>query len=86
MVKITIEIEGMKCPMCEAHTNDAIKKAFDVKSVVSSHKENKTVIIAENDISDEKIAKAVSSTGYKIGNITRENTEEKKSFFSKFRK
>ena len=40
MIKITVEIEGMKCPMCEKHTNDAIKEALDVKSVSSSHKEH----------------------------------------------
>ena len=27
MVKITLEVEGMACGMCEAHVNDAIRKA-----------------------------------------------------------
>ena len=33
MFKTTVGIEGMMCGMCEAHVNDAIRKAFDVKKV-----------------------------------------------------
>ncbi len=85
MIKITVEVEGMKCPMCEAHTNDAVKEALDVKSVVSSHKENKTEITVENDIPDEKIIEALSKTGYTIGDITREEAK-KQGFFARFKK
>ena len=36
--EITLEIEGMACPMCEAHMNDAIRKLYpDAKKVKSSH-------------------------------------------------
>ena len=34
MYKITAEVEGMACGMCEAHVNDAIRVAFDVKKGV----------------------------------------------------
>ena len=85
MIKITVEVEGMKCPMCEAHTNDAVKEALDVKSVVSSHKENKTEITVENDIPDEKIIEALSKTGYTIGAISREEIK-KTGFFARFKK
>jgi len=85
MIKITVEVEGMKCPMCEAHTNDAVKEALEVKSVVSSHKENKTEITVENDIPDEKIIEAISKTGYTIGAITREEVK-KTGFFARFKK
>ena len=85
MIKITVEVEGMKCPMCEKHTNDAIKEAFDVNSVSSSHKENKTEILTDTDIPDEKIIEAISKTGYTIGAITREEVK-KTGFFAKFKK
>ena len=85
MIKITVEVEGMKCPMWEAHTNDAVKEALDVKSVVSSHKENKTEITVENDIPDEKIIEALSKTGYTIGAISREEIK-KTGFYSRFKK
>ena len=33
MIKTTVKIDGMACSMCEAHINDAIRKAFPVKKV-----------------------------------------------------
>ena len=33
MLQYTIVVEGMACSMCEAHVNDAIRKAFPVKKV-----------------------------------------------------
>ena len=53
MVKITLEVEGMACGMCEAHVNDAIRKAFPVKKVTSSHTKGKTEILAENPFKGE---------------------------------
>ncbi len=37
MVRITLSIEGMACGMCEAHINEAVRNAFKVKKVSSSH-------------------------------------------------
>ena len=42
MVKITLDIDGMACGMCEAHINDAVRKAFAVKKVSSSYTKKKT--------------------------------------------
>ena len=53
MNKYIVEVNGMKCGMCEAHVNDAIRKAFKVKKVNSSKDKCQTEIIAENDISIE---------------------------------
>ena len=30
MVKITLDIDGMACGMCEAHVNNALRNAFAV--------------------------------------------------------
>lgn len=84
MFKITLKIDGMMCGMCEAHTNEAIRNAWQVKKVTSSHKDNQTVIIAENDISDEELAEIIEKTGYKLISITRE-PYEKKGLFSKLK-
>ena len=35
MIKYTVTVEGMQCGMCEAHVNDAVRKAFPVKKVNS---------------------------------------------------
>ena len=37
MLKYKIEVDGMMCGMCEAHANDAIRRAFPIKKVSSSH-------------------------------------------------
>ena len=37
MVRTTIKVSGMACSMCEAHINDAIRAAFPVEKVSSSH-------------------------------------------------
>ena len=85
MIKITLNIEGMACNMCEAHMNDAVRKAFDVKKVTSSHSSKETVIIAENDIEDEKLRSLVEETGYDLKGIKKE-PYEKKGLFSFLKK
>lgn len=38
MYKTTLTIDGMMCPMCESHVNDAIRAAVPVRKITSSHK------------------------------------------------
>ena len=66
MTKIILGVEGMMCPMCEAHVNDAIRNNFDVKKVKSSHKKNETVITAKEPIDEDKLRKIIDETGYKL--------------------
>ena len=66
MVKMTLGVDGMMCNMCESHVNDAIRNAFQVKKVSSSHKKGKTEIIAEEAIPEEKLASVIGETGYKL--------------------
>ena len=49
MLKITLGVDGMMCGMCESHVNDAVRKAFPVKKVTSSHGKGQTVILTEQD-------------------------------------
>ena len=46
MWKYTVEVNGMMCGMCEAHVNDAVRKACPVKKVSSSRSKNQTVILS----------------------------------------
>lgn len=66
MVKITLNIEGMSCGMCETHINDTIRRQFDIKKVSSSHKKGQTEIVAENPLDEESLRKAISETGYTV--------------------
>lgn len=84
MVKITLEIEGMACVMCESHINDAVRKAFAVKKVSSSHTKGRTEILAESPLEEEKLKAAIEATGYTVRSIRTEAYEKKG--FSLFRK
>ena len=81
MVKATAKVEGMMCPMCEAHANDAVRAAMKVKSVSSSHKAGETIVIAES-VDEEALRAAIKATGYKVLSISIE-PYEKKCFFAK---
>ena len=83
MIKYTLEVDGMMCGMCEAHANDAIRRAFpDVKKVSSSHGKRQTTFTIEHEVDEDAIRKAITDLGYDIGTITKETVEKKKGLFS----
>lgn len=84
MIKITVNIEGMACGMCEAHINEAVRNAFQVKKVTSSHTKKQTVIIAEQTIPDQELKDVVAKAGYDVTGIHCE-PYEKKGLFSAFK-
>ena len=63
MVKITAGIDGMACGMCEAHINEAVRNAFPIKKVTSSHTRKETVILAEREIPERRFAKSLRRQG-----------------------
>lgn len=66
MVRITLDIEGMDCGMCEAHINDALRKAFAVKKVTSSRAKGKTEILSEQPLDEEKLRATIAEMGYRL--------------------
>ena len=83
MKEITIEVEGMRCGMCESHVCDAIRRSSDkVKKVTASHLKNNAVVIADDDLDTSLIADAVAKQGYGVGK-TAEKPYEKKGLFSR---
>lgn len=85
MVRITLGIEGMACGMCEAHINEAVRNAFRVKKVTSSHTKKQTVIIAEQDIPEQELKDVVAKAGYDAVSVVSE-PYEKKGLLSVFQK
>ena len=71
MTQITLKIDGMQCGMCESHMNDAVRAAFPVKKVTSSHSKGETVIVTEQDIPDEALKSTIAKTGYELQSISR---------------
>ena len=84
MIQYRIAVEGMACSMCEAHINDAVRKAFPVKKVTSSRSKNETTVLAETELDEAALGAAISATGYQVLSI-RSAPYEKKGLFS-FRK
>ena len=72
MWKYTVDVDGMMCSMCEAHTNDAVRKHFDVKKVTSDHSKKQTVIISEENITEDALKKVISELGYDMGAMRKE--------------
>ncbi len=84
MIKTTLEVEGMACGMCEAHVNDAVRKAFNVKKVTSSHTAGRTEIISDEALDETVLRRALDGTGYTVKGVRSEPYEKKG--FSLFRK
>ena len=80
MQKITVKVDGMMCGMCESHINDAIRKAFSVKKVTSSHSKGETVILTESDIDEAALRSTIGATGYEVRAVSKEPYEKKGLF------
>ena len=64
MYQTTVKIDGMMCSMCESHINDAVRKAFTVKKVTSSHTKGESVILSETPLEEAAVRSALEPTGY----------------------
>ena len=80
MIEIKAKVDGMMCSMCESHVNDAVRAAFKVHKVTSSHSKGETVIQTETDIPDEELKRVIDATGYEVGEITRSEHEKRGLF------
>ena len=66
MFKMVLDIDGMACNMCEAHVNEAIRKAFPVKKVTSSYRKKRTEIVSEHILHEPELKEALAPTGYTL--------------------
>lgn len=85
MKEITLKVDGMQCGMCESHVNDAVRKAANVKKVMSSHTAGETVVVCEDNIDVEVIKNAIQKDGYNVGDVE-VKPYEKKGLFSFLKK
>ena len=84
MLKIILEVEGMRCGMCAPHVNDVVRRVEGVKKVVSSHAKGRTEVIAEDGVDILRIKAAIAAQGYTVGNI-QSQPYEKHGLFSRKR-
>lgn len=80
MFETTIKISGMMCGMCEAHVNDAVRRAVPVKKVSSSHTKGETVILSEQQPDEQALRAAISETGYDVLSVSTKPYEKRGLF------
>lgn len=80
MWRYTIQVSGMMCGMCEAHVNEAVRKACPVKKVTSSHSKGQTVVLAESELDEKRLRDAINGTGYEVGEMQKELWKKKGLF------
>ena len=68
--------------MCESHVNDAVRRAFRVKKVESSHGKNRTRILAEEPLDEAALRQVIDDTGYTVRSVKSEPYEKRGLFAS----
>ena len=63
--KIEILVPSMHCPLCTAIVRKAALSVDGVKKADVSLKERKAVVIADDNVDEKELLKAVDATGYK---------------------
>ena len=84
MIETKVRIDGMMCSMCEAHINEAVRRALPVKKVSSSHTKGETVILSEEPVDEQALRAAIGATGYEVLGLSAA-PYEKKGFLGLFR-
>jgi copper chaperone CopZ len=65
MNKVILKIDGMMCGMCEAHVNDAIRKAVpSAKKVTASRSKKEASFLTEENVDTAALKDAIEATGY----------------------
>ncbi|MBR1852742.1 MAG: ATPase P [Lachnospiraceae bacterium] len=85
MYKTTLKIDGMMCGMCEAHVNDAIRKAVpSAKKLSTSHTKGESSFLTEEKPDSAGLQKAIGDTGYQVLSTETIEVEKKKGLFGIF--
>ena len=66
MNKITLKIEGMMCPHCEARVKQTLEGTAGVTAADVSHKTGTATVTCADSLSRDDLAKIVEAQGYKI--------------------
>ncbi len=65
-MEITLKIEGMMCPHCEARVKKALEELDGVSQVVPSHEKGTAVVTLEKDVPYETLKATVENQGYTV--------------------
>ena len=65
-MKITIKIEGMMCPHCEARVKAILEGVDGVTEATASHKDGCAVVTANDNVSVDYLRELIEKDGYKV--------------------
>ena len=65
-MEITMKIEGMMCPHCEAHVKKALEGVAEVREAIVNHKDGTAIVTLDADAAPVTLKKAVEEQGYKV--------------------
>ena len=81
MNKVVMKTDGMMCGMCEAHVNDAIRKAVpSAKKVTASRSKKEASFLTEENVDAAALKAAIDATGYDCQSIEVAEYEKKGLF------
>ena len=75
MFKFILHIDGMHCPMCEAHVGDIIRRHLKVGKIRASHHKGEAVVFSGSEYDEADFRNALSDSGYLL--VGFEKTEAK---------
>ena len=65
-MEITLKIEGMMCPHCEAHVKRALEELPAVETCVASHKDGSAVLTLSAEVDRKILVETVEKQGYRV--------------------
>ncbi len=65
-MQITMKIEGMMCPHCEAHVKKALEGVAEVREAIVNHKDGTAIVTLDADAAPVTLKKAVEEQGYRV--------------------
>ncbi len=65
-MEITLKIEGMMCPHCEANVKKTLEEFAEVREAVVSHTDGTAIVTLDADLGVATLKKAVEDKGYKV--------------------
>ncbi|MBQ4108755.1 MAG: cation transporter [Clostridia bacterium] len=65
-MEITLLVEGMMCPHCEAHVKKALEAVDGVELAIPSHKEGNVKITLSKDVDVDVLKSTIVAQGYSV--------------------
>lgn len=65
-MEITLKVEGMMCPHCEARVKKVLEEIEGVSQVVPSHENGTAVVTLEKEVPYSVLKETVENQGYTV--------------------